>query len=309
MPRDLSFRTRLRRRLRSLFLEPSLYAMRCGAGRLPWRVAQWIGARVGTLAWYVSPRDRERSLEHLALAFPELGEDERRNIARRSFRHHGKTVFEILHAWGREKGYVCRHVQVEGFHRVEKLRDEGRPIVLVTGHCGNWEMMASLRQSHGFPIAAIARNLDVAQGVVEDVRRHFGAETLPRGHRRAVSGMLRILRHGGALTLLIDQDIDTDGVWVPFFGRLAHTPTAAADLALRLGAAAVPAFSERLDDGSHRLIFHPPLDLPDDAREATALMTATIEEQIRRRPEQWVWMHKRWRRRPPEEEGAGANQV
>ncbi|MCG8462195.1 MAG: lysophospholipid acyltransferase family protein, partial [Holophagales bacterium] len=76
-------------------------------------------------------------------------------------------------------------------------------------------------------------------------------------------------------------------------------PTAAAELALRLGAAVVPTFSERLDDGSHRLTFHPPLDLPEDLTEATARMTAAIEAQIRRRPEQWVWMHRRWRQRPP----------
>lgn len=306
MPRDLSFRARLRRRLRRLLLEPALYALRWIAGRLPWKVAQWIGARLGDLAWYASPRDRERSLEHLALAFPELGPDERHRVARRSFRHHGKTIFEILHAWGRSRGYICQHVTVEGFERVAELRDEGRPIVLVTGHCGNWEMMASLKLSHGFPIAAIARNLDIAQGMVEDVRRHFGTETLPRGDRRAISGMLKILRRGGALALLIDQDIDTNGVWVPFFGRLAHTPTAAADLALRLGAAAVPAFSERLENGEHRLTFHPPLDLPEDPREATALMTEAIEEQVRRRPEQWVWMHKRWRRRPPGEDDSDA---
>jgi len=114
------------------------------------------------------------------------------------------------------------------------------------------------------------------------------------------------LRGGGALALLIDQDIDTEGAWVPFFGRAAFTPLAAAHLALRLDAAVVPVFAERLDDGDHLLRFLPPLQLPADPTAATAAMTAMIEAQIRRRPEQWVWMHRRWRRRPPGEAAAGS---
>jgi KDO2-lipid IV(A) lauroyltransferase len=89
-----------------------------------------------------------------------------------------------------------------------------------------------------------------------------------------------------------------EGVWVPFFGRLAYTPVGAAKIALKQRAAVVPVFIERLENGHHLVRFQPPLDLPDDPREATALMTARIEEQIRRRPEQWVWMHRRWRRQP-----------
>ena len=123
--------------------------------------------------------------------------------------------------------------------------------------------------------------------------------SLGRGSRSASRQLLRALRSGKVLAMLVDQDIQTDGVWVPFFGRLAHTPSALADLALRLDAAVVPAFDERLPDGKHRIRFLEPLDLPDDRVAATAAMTAVIEEQIRRRPEQWVWMHRRWRRQPP----------
>jgi KDO2-lipid IV(A) lauroyltransferase len=98
--------------------------------------------------------------------------------------------------------------------------------------------------------------------------------------------------------MLIDQDTKVDGVWVPFFGRPAFTPVAAARLALKQKAAVIPSFIERLPDGSHRAVFHPPPELPADAVAATALLTRLIEEQIRRVPEQWVWMHRRWRRRP-----------
>jgi KDO2-lipid IV(A) lauroyltransferase len=100
--------------------------------------------------------------------------------------------------------------------------------------------------------------------------------------------------------MLIDQDTRVEGVWVPFFGRPAFTPVGAAKISLRMGAATVPTFIERLDDGTHLARFLPPLDLPDDETEATALMTRSIEDQVRRRPEQWVWMHRRWRRQPPD---------
>lgn len=105
--------------------------------------------------------------------------------------------------------------------------------------------------------------------------------------------------------MLIDQDTKVDGVWVPFFGRPAFTPVGAAELALRQKAIVLPFFIERKADGDHLLRFLPPLDLPDDPREATALMTRAIEEQVRRRPEQWVWMHRRWRRQPGVATGQG----
>jgi KDO2-lipid IV(A) lauroyltransferase len=110
-----------------------------------------------------------------------------------------------------------------------------------------------------------------------------------------------VLRAGGSLGMLIDQDTRVEGVWVPFFGHPAFTPVGAARIALRQRAAAVPTFIERLPDGTHLARFHPPLDLPADETEATALLTRAIEDQIRRVPAQWVWMHRRWRRRPADE--------
>lgn len=298
--------TRWRRRVRSLWLAPTLRALRLGFGVLTWGGAQRAGRVLGRLAWWVAARDRRRALDHLAIAFPELPDDERRALARRTFLHLGASAGELLHLWGRRPEAALRHVAVEGFDVIEELRCRGRPILVLTGHCGNWELISIANLSHGLGLTAMAREVEGAAQVAEDLRAHFGSVTLPRGRRRAISGMLRVLRSGGALAMLLDQDIDTDGVWVPFFGRPAHTPSAGAELALRLGAAVVPVFSERLEDGSHMVRFHPALAMPGEAsaagiEEATARMTAAIEEHIRRRPDQWVWMHKRWRRRPPAE--------
>ena len=157
------------------------------------------------------------------------------------------------------------------------------------------------RRRHG----RVARPLDEPrqQRLLAGLRERFGTPTIERGGDGAVRQLLNTLRRGGALGLLIDQDTKVEGVWVPFFGRPAFTPVGAAKIALKQRAAVVPVFIERLPDGRHLARYHPPLDLPNDPREATALMTAKIEEQIRRHPEQWVWMHRRWRRQPaaPEE--------
>lgn len=268
-------------------------------GRLSWHRAQAAGRALGNAYWRHGKRDRKRALEHLAIAFPELDAAQRADLGRASFRHLGMSLCECLHLLHRSPIEACSHVKVEGFHHVE--RHAGRPAVVMTGHCGNWELISTANQSHDLGLAAIARQIDDPQldSAIVGLRRHLGSATIHRGSPGASKALLRVVRTGGALALLIDQDIDTDGVWVPFFGRPAHTPRAAADLALRLGAAVIPTFSARLEDGSHRVVFHPPLTLPSDPQQATASMTAAIEAQIRRYPEQWVWMHRRWRRQPP----------
>ncbi|MEM6455201.1 MAG: lysophospholipid acyltransferase family protein [Acidobacteriota bacterium] len=293
----------LRRRLRTRLLPPLLKALRAVFGRLSWRNAQRLGGLLGTIAWRVARRDRRRAIDHLAIAFPELPDARRTALARASFRHLATNVAEGLHALGRPPGAVCAHVDVEGFAVIERLRAAGRRIVILTGHCGNWELIPAVHHSHGFTISAIARALDDPQldAVVVAMRTHLGTHNLPRGSRASSRDMLKALRAGGAVGLLMDQDIAGEGVWVPFFGRLAHTPLGAARLALRLGAAVVPTFTWRRTDGRHVVRFDPPLDLPDDAEGATAVMTAAIEQQIRRHPAQWVWLHRRWRRRPPSE--------
>lgn len=293
------------RRWRSPLLAGSARLGRLLFGTLSWSQAQTGGASLGRLGWHLAGRDRRRILEHLALAFPEHSSAWRLACGRRSFRHLGTSLGELLHLWHRPVGEAERHVRVEGFEVIEDLRRQGRPILVLTGHCGNWELISTANQSHGLGLAAMARQNDDAHldRLIVELRRHLGSITIARGGASSSRLLLQTLRRGGALAMLIDQDIATEGVWVPFFGRPAFTPLAAANLALRLGAVAVPTFVERLEDGSHRLCFHPPLRLPSDTTEATALMTATIEEQIRRRPEQWVWMHRRWRRQPPQVPG------
>ncbi len=271
-------------------------------GALPWRAAQRCGRAVGSLGWALSRRDKRRALAHLELAFPEASAAQRRRLGRASFRHLGETLAESLYLMRHDCAEIERRTRVEGWDHVERARATRRPLLVVTGHCGNWELLAALISCRGLGMAVVARQLDEPEfdSLLVGLRQRFGTRTVARGAPGAARDLLRTLRRGGCLGILIDQDTSVDGVWVPFFGRPAYTPVGAADLVRRLDAISLPTFIERLADGSHRVRVHAPPALPDDPVAATAALTRLIEEQIRRIPEQWVWLHRRWRRQPPE---------
>jgi KDO2-lipid IV(A) lauroyltransferase len=289
-----------RRPLRSALLGALERSLAAVAGRLGWKSAQAFGRGLGRLGWSLALRDRRLALEHLAIAFPELPARQRRRLARASFRHLGAMLAECLWLRERDSAELRGRVTLEGWREIERARSEARPILILTGHCGNWELLAAALNVHGLGMAVVARELEDPglQTALLGLRARFGTRTIVRGTPGAARELLRTLRSGGALGMLIDQDTKVESVWVPFFGRPAWTPVGAAEIARRLSAAVLPTFIERLPDGGHRAVVHPALELPDDPVAATAAMTARIEEQIRRVPEQWVWMHRRWRRQP-----------
>jgi len=280
-----------------------LRALAAVIGRLPRGAAQAFGRGVGHLAWTFARRDRNRALTHLEQALPELPEAERRRLARACLVHQGVNLGEFLWLLSADCPAVAAWVEAEGWEEVEAARAAGRPIMILTGHCGNWELLAAWIGCRGLGMRVVARELDAPelQKLAVALRRRFGTETIARGGTGAARQLLATFREGGALGMLIDQDTKVEGVWVPYFGHPAFTPVGAAKIALRQAAAVIPTFIERLEDGRHRARFHPPLELPEDATAATAKMTAAIEAQVRRVPEQWVWMHRRWRHQPPRE--------
>jgi len=295
---------RLRRGVRTALVTGAVRLLAAAFSLIPWRLAQAIGRGIGRAGWRVSSafrlRDHRRTLDHLELAFPDLPEAERRRIARACYHHLGTVLGEMLWLLSRDCRRLARHLRTEGLDRVAEIRASGRPVVFFTGHCGNWELLAAAVNCSGLSMAVVARALDEAglQDLLTRARGRFGTRVIDRGAPSAARELLRALRDG-AVGMLIDQDTKVDGDWVPFFGRPAYTPIGAARLALHRDAAVIPCFVQRLPDGSHVARFQDPLDLPDDPVEATAAMTRMIEEQIRRVPEQWVWMHRRWRRQPP----------
>jgi KDO2-lipid IV(A) lauroyltransferase len=247
----------------------------------------------------------------LAVAFPGEEQARRDAIARSSLVHLGWTAAEVvtMPSWAqRLDQYV--EASPEAVATVERAVSRGKGVILVLGHVGNWELTCRLSR-HVQPNATIAKRswhvrLD---DLVADARAANGVQTFWRNDRSTARDMLKLLKGGGTLGILIDQDIsDVQSVFVPFFGRLAATPRAAADLALRFGAAVLVVTCHRRGprpgDGHRLEVVEVPYDAapPDPEAEAirlTAACAAVQEQAIRRHPTEWVWMHQRWKTAPP----------
>jgi Kdo2-lipid IVA lauroyltransferase/acyltransferase len=270
--------------------------------RIPLRVGQAFGRALGSLAWHLVRRERCKALANIAVAFPEWSDAARRDTIRAMFRHLGMSVFEIAWLWNMDAERFARHMTIEGAEAVRARIALGRPIVIFTAHCGNWEWLALAIARHLTPLTALQRERDDPEmnRYISEFRRRGGITTIDRGSAASARTMISAIRKGSALGFLIDQNIRAESVRVPFFGRPAATPVGPARLAIRVEADAVPSFIERTPDGRHLVRFLAPIPCrrDDDPIELTARITRAIEDQIRRAPTQWVWMHDRWRERP-----------
>jgi len=282
-----------------------LRALLSGAHLLSLPTLRRGGAAAGRLAALAQPRERRRALEHLALAFPGSDEAFRRATARATARHLGTVLGEVAWLWSAPAAEILARSRFDGLEHLTCQLSPAGGAILVTGHCGNWEWLNLALGAAGVRMSVAAREVydPRLDDIVQQLRGRFGGETVLRGHG-AGQRLVRALRGGSVLGILIDQDIDTPGAFVPFFGRPAWTPTGAAVLAVRTGRPLVPGYSRRAEDGTFRLVFEPPIvptvgaDPEEEAARLTARLTARIEAWIREAPAQWVWMHRRWRRRP-----------
>ena len=278
---------------------------------LPLPVATAIGAALGRAGWLLSPRLRRDMRASLSVAFPDRTAGERDAIARASLVHLGRVGGEVI-TMRRWASRVDELVQASpgAVATVERAWARRKGIIFVLGHIGNWELTSRLSR-YVQPNAAIAkrswhRSLDA---VTERFRAESGVGTFWRDDPATGRNMLKLFKQGGALGILIDQDIaDVQSVFVPFFGRLAATPRAAADFALRFGAAVLVVTCHRrgprVRDGHCLEVEEVPVRADAEDREAevvrlTAACAAVQERAIRRHPEEWVWMHQRWKTRPP----------
>lgn len=270
--------------------------------RLPLRVAQRFGRALGTLAWHVARRERKKALAHLSIAFPDWSDAQRRTTAKKMFEHLGMCVFELVWLPNLDQQKRLELTEIEGLDRVLELIDSGRGVVVFTAHCGNWEWLSYVTGMAGRPVSVLQRERDQPEmnRFITELRAKGGVRTIDRGSTASAREMIQAIKRGGILAFVLDQNIRTESVKVPFFGHPALTPIGPAKLAMRTNAMAVTAVIERLPDGRHRARFLEPFECSrdGDAVALTARITRDIEEQIRRVPEQWVWMHDRWRDRP-----------
>jgi KDO2-lipid IV(A) lauroyltransferase len=265
-----------------------------------------IADRAGDLAYRLLPATRRLALEHIELALGnELSAAERARIVQASFRNQARSLCELAH-FESIRARLDQYVEVEGWEHSERALAGGRGAVAVTGHVGNWELLAATFALRGVAVGAVARRISEPRlnRLLVDFRAASGVETILRESAAATRQILRILNQGGVLALLIDQDTMAPSVSVPFFGRMARTPAAAAALAVRRDLPAIPVFAHRRLEGGHRMTVLPPVDPPRsgdrvaDVRTMTRRFNEILEQRIRSHPAEWVWWHRRWRRAP-----------
>ncbi|KIX12926.1 lysophospholipid acyltransferase family protein [Dethiosulfatarculus sandiegensis] len=276
-----------------------------GVALPPLPLARFFGKGLGSLGFKLDQRHREIILRNIAESFPEKSREWVTKTSLDCYRHLGKVVMEIpkLLAYPPEK--IASLTRFHGLppERLKSFRETG--VLLLTGHIGNWEW-ASVASGHALgPAAVVARPIDwpPADRLVNSWRTKTGHEVVPKANsaRRILRGLMK----KEAIGVLLDQNVDWyDGEWVDFFGRPACTNKGLALLALRTKAPVVPFYCHRADDGLFDVYFgeEVPLvktgDKTKDVWQNTQNYTKVLEGIIRQKPEQWFWLHQRWKTRP-----------
>jgi len=273
------------------------------------------GRAIGRMAYLVDRSRRQTALDNLEHAFPGRSAEERTALARAMFAHFGGLLFELIKFGTYSHAEMLAASDVEGAERVRHAHAHGRGVLFFTGHFGYWEMFALGHPLRIQPMSLLARPLDNPRlhRMLEDLRTSTGNSVIYR--QGAVRRVLRDLANGHGVGILIDQHLHSaDAVYVGFFRRPAATTSALAALALRTGAPVIPVFSLPLANGRYRFIYEhavdpPRADTPDAVREFTQRCTDVLEMYVRRYPDLWLWMHRRWREGDPAAAAGAADAV
>ncbi|HEY1612951.1 MAG TPA: lysophospholipid acyltransferase family protein [Rhizomicrobium sp.] len=262
--------------------------------------ASSLGGWLGRTILYRTPVSA-RARANLDLAYPGIGDTARESIIREMWDNLGRTIAEYGHlARFTVKGPDAR-IEVSGFEHVERAAADGRGTIFVSGHFANWEMLPFAAAQSGVEGGAVYRPLNnplVDRWMVRQRRANGPDEMIakgPQGTRR----IFTLLRNRKAIFMLVDQKTN-QGLAIPFFSHDAMTTPAPAALALKLGAILLPTSNERLGGARFRVTVHPPIvfepggDHDRDVVALTTAMNAAIETCVRRRPSQWLWIHRRW---------------
>ncbi len=279
------------------------------SGRVPKRVLLGLGVALGSLGYALSARYRAVALKNMAIAYGDsISIDEKLRITRQVFINFAKAAvaeFAVTAKMSPEQIKQLCEVEPDALQKITDLLSRGKGIVAVSAHIGNFELMARRFAVDGYKFAVVVRNdgNQAIAGLLNEIRETSGYEVIGRGE--AAKPILKKLRAGGIAVMLPDQK--SDDVFVPFFGTLAGTVAGPAVVALRTGAPILPIFCIRLPGDRHKIIAGTPIEaIPTDDKEADTerIMTRVneeIEKIVRQYPEQWLWLHDRWRVKVPAE--------
>ncbi|MEI6634534.1 MAG: lysophospholipid acyltransferase family protein [Chlamydiota bacterium] len=296
---------KIKHRFRKEFLYYCALALLEGSRLIPARLLYVLCAGGGWCAYSLLRRERRKALDNLALAYGgEKSARERTRIARAVFANMGRTMAELALSPRLDAARLHELVSMEGKEIVDRERKKGKGIIIITGHLGNWEFIPAYFVSVGLRGGVVARRV-----YYEKYERLLSRLRLSKGFRvfyrdESPREILKALKNNEVVGILADQDVrKLDGVFVEFFGRPAYTPTAPVLIAMKTGAPLIPARIVR-EGRKHRIIIDEPIpmrvtgDREADIVHNTQAWSRCIERYIREHPDQWVWMHRRWRTRP-----------
>jgi KDO2-lipid IV(A) lauroyltransferase len=278
-------------------------------GLTPRPVARLIGATFARISYAIRTPLRRAALFNLKLAFPEWSDAKRRQVVRGMIRQIGWMAGEFSQFPNYTRNNIERIVVFDGFENFDAARRRGKGVLFLTGHMSAWELAPFAQALYGYPLHFLVR--PIANPRVDELINRYRclSGNKPIEKNRSARAILKVLSDGGTVGILSDQNTALEeGVFVDFFGIPASTTSGLARIALRTGAAVVPGFlSWDSARRKYRLRFEPAVELARtrdeeaDVLENTARFTRVIEEYVRAHPDQWLWVHKRWKTRPPGE--------
>lgn len=277
-------------------------------GALPHRPARGLCCLLSMLSYWLWPRLRAIGLRNLELAFPEWSARERRRTLAASFQSLGRMLADFAHFPRLNRANIERLIVYDGFEHFESARRQGNGVLFLTAHFGAWELGSFTHGVYGYPVNFVARKLDnpLIDALVNRYRCLSGARPIDKAEFARPA--LRALKRNESVGILMDQNmLPAEGVFVDFFGRPASTTPSPARVAQKTGAAVVLGlviWDAKI--GKHRLRFESVdwisrLDPAEEVLVNTANFTHILERHIRRHPDQWLWVHRRWKTRPPGE--------
>ena len=282
------------------------WALVRGFGAIPRRLAYPAAELLARLAFHLARRQRLAGIHNLKMTMPELGPAERIAILRGTFSNLGRLLVEFTHFPELNKTNIADHVVYDGFEHFAEASRRGRGVIFLTAHLGAWELSSFAHSIYGHPMKFTVRNIDNPRvdRLISGYRALGGNRPIHR--RNAGREILQALRANETIGILVDQNTTrAEGVFVNFFGIPAATTPSVATFALRTGAAVIPGFLiwDRAAR-KHTLRFDPPIELTEtgdrarDIVENTQRFNDVLESYVRKYPDQWLWIHRRWKTRP-----------
>ncbi len=272
---------------------------------IPLKTGRAVGARLGELGYALDKRHRRVAIENLTLALgDEKTSTEIRQLSRQVFKNLGKILFEMAWSLTLKPRDLSKYVTIEGFAHYRNARMKRKGVLILTGHLGNWELMTFMGKIANAPTQVVYRPLDFKpmDRFIAGVRTRFGARLIPKS--KATLRILKSLKRAEMVVILFDQRVNKrKGIFVDFFGEPACTTKGLAFLALKTGSPVVPMFLFRTPDG-FRAEFGAEMPLlrsgylEADIRINTQRYNDCLETFVRRYPDQWFWVHRRWKLKP-----------